>query len=43
MTRALCFWARWTLATALLHISAGLAQLARSDGTRTMKMPETPS
>ena len=29
MTRALYFWARWLLATALLDISAGFARLAR--------------
>ena len=27
--KALYFWARWTLATLLLDISAGLARLAR--------------
>ena len=29
MTRALYFWARWVLATALLNTSAGFARLAR--------------
>lgn len=29
MTRALCFGARWVLATALLEVSAGVAGLAR--------------
>jgi hypothetical protein len=29
MIRALYFWARWALATALLNTSAGFARLAR--------------
>ena len=34
MTRALYFWARWTLATALLNTSAVLARLARKMAPR---------
>jgi hypothetical protein len=29
MIRALCFWGRWALATALLDISTGFARFAR--------------
>ena len=32
--RALYFWARWTLATALLNTSTGFARLARQAAPR---------
>jgi hypothetical protein len=34
MPRALYFWARWALASALLNSSAGIARLARKVAPR---------
>ena len=41
--KALHFWSRWTLATALLNTSAGFARLARRAAPRPVKMPKTAS
>lgn len=43
MIRALYFWGRWALATALPNTSAGFARLARKVAPRPVMTPKTAS